>query len=72
MIVDAIAQAGTEPLHSPLCEWSLSPADGPLTIDFTGRDYIQIKATAVGQATLTCAVGGLTGSTEMEAVAPTR
>lgn len=72
MIVDAIAQAGAEPLHSPLCEWSLSPADGPLSIDFTGRDYIQVKAAAVGHATLTCAVGGVIGSVEMEAVAPTR
>jgi hypothetical protein len=65
IIVDANATTAGERVHGAPCAWSLSPADGPIQIDWTGPDYMQVKANAAGEATLTCTVGGASGSVQM-------
>lgn len=65
MIVDAIVWAGDEPLHSAACQWSLSPPEGPVQIDWELRDAVQLKADTPGEAELTCQIGSLSESASM-------
>jgi len=60
--VDAEAFAGSEPVHSPECAWSLSPPDGPVYIDYTGRDWVEIQTPVPATAEVACAVGLTTSS----------
>jgi hypothetical protein len=60
--VDAGAFAGSEPVHSPECEWSLSPPDGPVFIDFSGRDWVEIQTPVPAAVEVICTVGTTTGS----------
>lgn len=60
--VDAEAFAGSEIVHSPDCEWSLNPPDGPVFIDFSGRDWVEIQTPVPATAEVTCTVGSAAGS----------
>jgi hypothetical protein len=61
VIFDATVSDGSERIHSAACMWSLTPSDGPIQIDWSDRDTIQLKASAKGSATLGCAVGSAAG-----------
>jgi hypothetical protein len=60
--VEAIAEMDGERIYSPGCEWTLDPAEGPVTIDSWGRGSVSLEATAPASATVTCTVGELSDS----------
>jgi hypothetical protein len=60
--IDAEAFAGGEPVHSPECAWSLTPPDGPVVIDYSGRDWVQLHTPTPATAEIACTVGSATGS----------
>jgi hypothetical protein len=68
VIFDAVAAAGDgEHVHSASCNWSVTPAGGPIAIDWQLRDTVQLKASAAASATLACVVGGASGNLSVAA-----
>lgn len=59
--VDAEAFSGAEPVHSPECEWSLNPPDGPVVADVTGRDWIEIQTPVPATVEVVCTLGSVSG-----------
>ncbi len=55
--VDARAYAGSERVYSPGCAWEMDPAEGPVTIDSSGRSSITLESATPASATVTCTVG---------------
>jgi hypothetical protein len=68
--VGAEAFAGSETVHSPECEWSLNPPDGPVYMDFSGRDWIEIQTEVPASVEVTCTVGLISGSKTVTFRAP--
>jgi hypothetical protein len=60
--IDAEAFSGGEPVHSPECQWSLTPPDGPVVIDYSGRDWVQLHTPTPASAEIACTVGSVTES----------
>jgi hypothetical protein len=53
----AEAWVGDELVLSPVCEWSLDPADGPVQIASANRDQVVLRASSPATATLRCRIG---------------
>lgn len=63
--LNADAFAGDEEVRSPECAWSIVPADGDVELR-PGRSTATLEAAAPTSATVTCTIGGVSGSLEVE------
>lgn len=61
--VDALTFADDgERIHEPTCEWSIEPADGPVTLEAPSNDSATVRSSVAGTATVTCTVGSQSAS----------
>ncbi|MCA9660900.1 MAG: hypothetical protein KC486_21335, partial [Myxococcales bacterium] len=63
--LNADAFAGAEEVRSPECEWTVAPADGGVTVRSASRSTISVESEVAASATVTCTIGGVSGSYEV-------
>lgn len=66
VIVDARAVTGSETVHAAPCVWALSPADGPVLLDWATDTTAQLRTTEDSRATLSCAIADVSGRLAVE------
>ena len=64
--IDAKVLAGVEPVHGAACDWSIEPAEGPITASF-GSTSATLEASAPATAILTCTIGDHSADISVEA-----
>ena len=60
----ALLETG-EHVRDPLCAWSLTPPDGPVTFSWTGRDSARVTSGTAAAATVSCRIGSAGGSIDV-------